>query len=186
MPEWAQIEGFSRYWVNPLGEVLDNFHERLVNPNQVTGGALAVRLCGDEGGYHTLSVVRLVAVKFVDLDVDPYSVDPDLFNTPIQLDNDKYNVNAQNILWRPRAFAWRYTHQFKETERWYEQGPIFDYDTRVVFNNVMSVGINYGLLFKDIYDAACAFQDRVYFDKHQKAEDAPPPVWPTRGRFAWV
>jgi hypothetical protein len=175
---WVIIDGFPRYLINPLGQVLDSLRGIIITPHPVTGGALAVRIKDAFGEFHTRSVKVMVAERFVDLDVDPEYFDVPSFDTPILLDNDQQNVFASNIRWRPRWFAWKYAHQFGRFEDWYFRGPVINIHNQLKFENVMSAGVHYGLLFEDIYAAAKAYEEGY--------TDLPQPIWPLAKSFSFI
>jgi hypothetical protein len=105
-------------------------------------GDLTVGLVRDHR-QHRYSVKGLVARAFVPGETE-------LFNNPILLDCDKHNLRAENIVWRPRWFAWQYTHQFKETQSWYSLGPIEDLKTGDIYKDYVDVAVTNGLLCADI------------------------------------
>lgn len=85
----------------------------------------------------------------------------DIFNTPIQIDGNKFNVNASNIVWRPRWFAWEYTHQFNNFQSWYNNGPIMNIDSWVEYKSIFQAAIATASLCKHIH-AAIPSQTHVF------------------------
>lgn len=71
------------------------------------------------------------------------------FDTPINLDGDRYNNRAVNLMWRPRWFARKYFAQFESDVRGIF-GPIQDTITKEVFESTWEAAIKFGLLEKDI------------------------------------
>jgi len=188
MDVWSKIDDFPRYLINPMGEVVDE-DGRLLRPHKVTGGALSVSLKGEDGEYYMRSLKVLVAEKFVDFDFDIEHRDVESFDTPILLDNNPENVVAANIVWRPRWFAWRYVHQFKDIDPKYYRGPMRCFQNNIQFRDVISVCMRYGLLFEKVYNAARSFETGVYYEYMGSWDgkgDMPPPVWPQGNCFAFI
>ena len=118
MEEWAVIDRFPRYMVSNRGNFVNAETGRTMalSPNQF--GDLTVGLMLD-GRQYRRSAKVLVARAFV-LGED------EVFNTPMLLDGDKTNIDADNIVWRPRWLAWEYSRQFHDQPIWYQHGPIVD------------------------------------------------------------
>lgn len=118
MIKWKRIVGFPKYEISREGVVRNIKSGRLMvySPNQF--GDLTVGLMKD-GKQYRRSVKVLVAKAFVE-------VEDDRADTAVLLDGDKNNVSASNIVWRPRWFAWEYTHQFELMYSYYDLGPIRD------------------------------------------------------------
>jgi hypothetical protein len=148
------IPEFPRYEITNYGRVFnrDTGREMALSQNQF--GIVTISLVRDvdvtRDGYitqgyeqRTRSVKSLVARAFVPGETDR-------FNTPIQLDGDRTNVRADNIMWRPRWFAIRYTRQFYNLEDWYFNGPIIDITHGIEYDNYYHAAITNGLLCRDI------------------------------------
>ena len=188
-PNWPPIEGFSRYLINDKGEIWDTEREIQIHANVVTGGTLAVNLKNEDGQFRTRSVKLLVAKMFVPYDFSTDHRNVETFDTPILLDNDYRNVHASNIRWRPRWFAWKYTHQFGEIRDEYYRGPLRCFQDGLIFNDVISVGMHYGLLFDSIYQAAVAFETgdySSYFYTWPDMDKVSPPIWPVGKSFIFI
>ena len=56
-------------------------------------------------GQHKKGVARLVAQAFIERNFPAY-------NTPINIDGDRWNNSVNNLAWRPRWFAVKYNRQF--------------------------------------------------------------------------
>jgi hypothetical protein len=138
----APIIGFPTYEVSNLGKVYNirTGREMVLSPTEE--GTLTVGLMYD-GTQYRRSVKVLVARAFV-------KGENDIFDTPIQLDNDKRNCRAENILWRPRGFAWEYTHQFDSSDLWYYTEPVLDIVSGEVYDNILEAATINGLLCKDV------------------------------------
>lgn len=155
------IEGFPTYMVSNYGVVtnLRTGREMVLSPTM--NGDLTVGLT--RGGHqYRFSVKGLVARTFVPGETD-------IFNTPVLLDGDKYNLHVDNIVWRPRWFAWKYSRQFSHPESWYFQGPIYETTEKVFYDSFMDAAVRNGILCSDI-------RLSIYNEK---------PVFPTGQMFAY-
>ena len=152
------IEGFPNYEITNRGHVfnLRTGREMVLSPTQ--NGDLTVGLTR-AGHQYRYSVKCLVARAFV-------KGETRLFNTPILLDGDKYNLDARNIVWRPRWFAWKYTRQFTEPHNWYFFGPIVDRNSMTEYRNYIEAAKTNGLLCSDIMESI--YNDKLTFPTHQK------------------
>jgi len=139
------IEGFPNYGVTHRGEVfnLDTGRNMVLSPTM--NGDLTVGLVRDRHQYR-YSVKGLVARAFV-------PGEDEIFNTPILLDNDKTNLRIENIVWRPRWFAWQYTRQFAEPRSWHVFGPLMDVETLSEYDNYIDAATRHGLLCEDIRES---------------------------------
>lgn len=138
------IEGFWDYSISPEGEVINNKTDRIMTLSPTENGDLTVGLIKD-GIQYRRSVKVLVARAFVEGETE-------IFDTPIQLDGNKNNLRADNIVWRPRWFAWRYTRQFEEPHPyWYNSGPVVDIMNRLRYRSVFSASTINGVLCEDVY-----------------------------------
>ena len=91
------------------------------------------------------------------------------FDTPINLDGDRYNNCVENLTWRPRWFAVKYHQQFDgHTPKFNCQ--IQEIHTGFRFANSMVAATMFGLLDEEIYQATL---NRTY-------------VWPTYQEFRVV
>lgn len=152
------IYGFPNYEITITGRVFNIKSGREMALSPTENGDLTVGLTRD-GRQHRYSVKCLVARAFVEGE----SI---LFDTPIQLDGDKYNLNASNIQWRPRWFAWKYTWQFTKPHNWYFFGPIVDIDTMIEYRDYIIVAKTFGLLCSNIMESI--YNDRLVFPTHQR------------------
>jgi hypothetical protein len=106
-------------------------------------GELTVGLMKD-GHQYRRSVKVLVAKAFV----EGYT---DVFDTPIQLDGDRFNLHEDNIQWRPRWFAWEYVRQFADIPpAWFYNGPILDIVNNIQYRTIFEAAVARGNLCKDI------------------------------------
>lgn len=141
---FKRIPDFWDYMVGNHGEVYNTAFSRWMTFTPTQHGELTVGLTRD-GRQYRRSVKVLVARAFVPGE----SMDCD---TPILLDGDRRNLRADNIVWRPRWFAWHYAQQFKEDEydSWAYTGPVIDEKTGVVYETVIDAAIGTGSLITDI------------------------------------
>lgn len=139
---WATIEDFPNYSVSSFGNVVNKSTDRLIKISRTSQGALKVGLVKGRKQY-TRSVKVLVATYFV----DGHS---DIFDTPIHLDTDQENVRADNLVWRPRWFAFKYSRQFFDFATEDVVGKLRDRDTGKVYDNVLEVVMQNGLLIQDV------------------------------------
>lgn len=136
------IADFPGYEITNHGRVF-NLHtgrEMVLSPTQ--HGDLTVGLT--KGGHqYRFSVKGLVARAFVEGETD-------IFNTPTLLDGDKHNLYFENIVWRPRWFAWKYSRQFSHPELWYSNGPIYENTEGVLYDSFIDASVHNGILCSDI------------------------------------
>lgn len=157
--KWLPIELFPEYLVSNFGMVRSRLSGRILALNENQSGLVQVGLMRD-GIQHHRSVPLLVAKAFV-----PETRGP--FDTPINLDGDRYNNHTNNLEWRPRWFAIKYNQQFRYP---YDRPillPIIDLKTKEVSENSSECAKRYGLLEKDLI---LSILNRTY-------------VWPTYQKF---
>ena len=107
------MSDYGRIRTNKTGRIL------ALNVNQF--GLLQVGMMRDGEQLHR-SVPLLVAKAFL-----PQR--DGAFDTPINLDGDRYNNHINNLQWRPRWFAIKYNHQFKYPSHFTISEPIVDLKT---------------------------------------------------------
>lgn len=157
--EWVEIPDFPKYSVNRLGQVQHNRTGKLLRPQINQFGTPYVVLMG-EWKHYGRSLALLVATTFIPQDREH-------FDTPINLDGDRFNCAVDNLMWRPRWFAIRYHQQFKVWPRSFIKVPLRQLDDGKVFRDSREVAVRYGLLEDEIFNA---IQNRTY-------------VWPTWQQF---
>lgn len=140
---WAVIEDFPTYHVSDRGRVINSDTGRVLSESQTKTGTLKIGLVMG-GKQHTRSVSVLVAQAFV----DGHS---EVFNTPVHLDGNPKNNFVDNLVWRPRWFAWKYAHQFQEHIPGQTMGPIADIETGVVYVDMWHAALSNGLLVEDVW-----------------------------------
>jgi hypothetical protein len=145
---WKTIPDFPKYAVSDHGHIMNIRTENLVKPQITPQGIVYAPLYEDGEGY-TRSIKVLVAKAFVD-------GEDDIFDTPINKDGNKSNNRADNIVWRPRWFAVKYSRQFLTEYANAEVGPVYEVDTEERWNTIYEVGTAFGLLFRDIFRSSYA------------------------------
>jgi NUMOD4 motif len=160
--QWKLIERFPRYSVSDQGRIRFNKSGRILRCNINQYGLLQVGLM-DEGIQRHRSVPLLVAKAFL-----PELPGP--FDTPINLDGDRHNNHASNLVWRPRWFAVKYNQQFRYPYENPIDSLIMEVKTKEVSNNSFECAKRYGLLEQDI---VLSIINRTY-------------VWPTYQEFVII
>lgn len=140
---WRVVDEFPSYLVSDHGQVMNKETGRIIRPSVTTKGTVKIGLIGGDQ-QQTRSLAKLVAEAFV-------VGRSDIFNTPIQLDGNPRNNYADNLLWRPRWFAWKYRHQFLEFEPGSNRGPIIDMDSKVLYLDMVEAAVKNGLLIHDVW-----------------------------------
>jgi hypothetical protein len=143
------IPMFEKYHVTSHGRVLNSKTGRdmVFTPTQF--GDMTVGLMRD-GKQHRRSVKVLVAMMFVERPEH----EEEVFDTPIQLDGNRENLRADNILWRPRWFAVRYAKQFQEPiPSWHYVGPIYEVNSNWQYDTILEAAITNGQLCSDIHNS---------------------------------
>ena len=139
---WKTIIEFPEYKVSDQGRVLNTSNNRVLRESVTQSGVVKIGIVKG-GTQFTRCVPLLVADTFVE-------GRDDIFNTPIHLDGDSRNNRADNLLWRPRAFAWKFTRQFTDIPAKYKKGPLVDIETGVQYKDVVEAAKVNGLLFEDV------------------------------------
>lgn len=162
MEEWKEIRNFETYSISNLGRVRSEKSGRILALSQNQFGVVYVGMVRGGTQYHR-SVALLVAKAFIPRPFIPY-------DTPINLDGDRYNNRVDNLLWRPRWFAIRYNQQFRNQHMHHIPYPIQDVKTGVITENSFECAKRFGLLESDL---VLSILNRTY-------------VWPTYQEFAVV
>jgi len=136
------IPDFPDYEVSDDGRVFKRKTGRELTYSPVGDGTLTVGLRRDHYQYRR-SIKILVAKAFVEGETD-------VFDTPTLLDGNKQNLSYTNIVWRPRWFAWEYTHQLHFPQDWYSIGRVLDTTQNVIYRNVIDAAMTNGLLAKEV------------------------------------
>ncbi len=146
---WAVIPNFEDYRVSNLGRI---YNERLnmnMRPSCSNFGHLKITLVSSiDGLRYTRSVAFLVATLFLEPPRDSRN------DHVVLLDGNLANVSVDNMMWRPRHFAWRYAKQFKSPiPAFYQNLIVCDVTTGVVYQSIMDAGMTLGLIFKEIWES---------------------------------
>jgi len=157
---WRPIEDFPGYSVSDHGRIRTDRTGRILALNANQFGVLQVGLMRDGEQKHR-SVPLLVAKAFIPTPPGP-------FDTPINLDGDRFNNHIDNLVWRPRWFAIKYNQQFRHPYPNPILAPIQDLRTGQVSENSIECAKRYGLLEDDL---VLSILNRTY-------------VWPTYQEFA--
>lgn len=139
---WTEIEGFVDYAVSNFGRVMNLNTDLIKTPTPNQQGIPSVLLMHERVQYRR-AVALLVAHHFVPMR-QPH------FNTPINLDGDRFNNHWQNLVWRPRWFATRYHSQFKRPPAYGFRGGVYVVEENLTFDDVRTCAQYYGLLEKEI------------------------------------
>lgn len=139
---WKPIPRFPGYSVSSAGRIRNDNTERILVPNENQSGLVFIGLMRDGKQFHR-SIPRLVAMSFV-----PHKFGP--FDTPINLDGNRWNNSVENLVWRPRWFATRYHQQFKHPYDHPIDCPIRNMDTGEEFPDSFTAAVYYGLLEREL------------------------------------
>lgn len=156
---WKTIPEFIKYSVSNYGNVRrdDSGRTLMFTPNQY--GVVCVGLMRGSK-QHNRSVPLLVARAFL-------PITNVAFDTPINLDGNRFNNNVDNLMWRPRWFAVQYNRQFHKPYEYPINKTIQDLNTEIQHCNSFSCAQAYGLLEKDV---VLSILNRTY-------------TWPTYQQF---
>jgi NUMOD4 motif-containing protein len=158
---WIPLQDYPGYSISNWGRVRNDKRSTLLSIVRTQSRHTYVSLM-KEGIQVSRSVAKIVAESFVD------NPRPTQFTTPIHLNGDLSNSRADNLLWRPRWFAMRFTQQFGVKP--IEHLPIRNKRTGEEFETCWPLVTTYGLLYMDIILATSNF---TY-------------VYPTMQTFEWV
>lgn len=148
MHNWAQLHEFPNYEVSRTGEVRSMKSGRLVAPSRTLQGAVKVGLMDHDGIQRTRAVKVLVAQAFVD-------GHNHTFNTPVHRDGNQENNHAENLCWRPRWFALKWTREQTdlgsgEFEFYYHE-PVFEVVRRKYYEHIAHAAMEECVLHWDVF-----------------------------------
>ena len=146
--EWLQIEEFPAYSVSNIGEVRNDETDRYMTKLMNQRGIVNVGLTRDRVQYKR-SLAVLVAEHFVDKPADTSGRWLQAFDTPVNLDGDRTNNRAENIVWRPRWFATQYFKQFRDVYPCLNR-PVEIIETGEMFETSLHAAIALGVLDREI------------------------------------
>ena len=140
---WVHIQGFHNYKISSSGRIANIDTGKILKESRTKNGVVKIGMVIG-GVQYTRSVSVLVAEAFVE-------GRSDIFNTPIHLDGNPLNNRSDNLVWRPRWFAWKYSRQFDEIQPGQNRGPLVDLKTGEIYTDMVSAAIHNGLLISDIW-----------------------------------
>lgn len=140
---WKPIKEFPGYSVSDQGDIQRDKTGRILSPFQNQSGLVCVGMMRDGTQYHR-SVPLLVAKVFLPKHKLP------AFNTPVNLDGDRYNNDVTNLVWRPRWFVVKYNRQFVYPYPHPITNPVYDLETSEESPNSFECAKRYGLLEEDL------------------------------------
>lgn len=149
MEDWVSLEtlGFPDYELSDMGRVRNTRSRRLLKMSANQEGIVRVGLMRrEEGRQVTVSVVRLVARMFV-----PGRSEP--FDTPIQLNGDRADLRASNIMWRPRGFAVKYFWERDRLSKPVMGAEIYEVKTGHCYHDSRDAATKLGLLEADVAES---------------------------------
>ena len=145
---WVRIDEMIPYDVSSIGNVRNSDSGKVLSQSVTKQGDLKVNLRDNDGERITASVRVLVAEAFLDRPDDNC-------DTVVILDGDRRHVNVNNLAWRPRNMAWKFTKQFdtpfEDLPATYTDYPIVDIVTGVLYQNIVHACIENGLLFDTVF-----------------------------------
>lgn len=149
------IDGFPEYVIDKDGSIYNADTGLKRKPSFTQQGAVKITLFRN-GQPHTKSLSLLVAKAWV-----YNNHDPEIFDTPIHLDNDTTNLHANNLAWRPRWFAVKYQKQYWNEEFRYSRTRVEDVQTGVIYDGLIEPCQRFGLLYIDVL-SSCSRGDNVF------------------------
>jgi hypothetical protein len=140
--EWRQVVEFPNYVVSNLGLIVNEATGRhmshIVNQRGIPYVSFNRRGC-----RYPRSISVLVASAFV---TTARSLS---FDTPINLDGNRLNNRADNLLWRPRWYAREYFQQFRSCPETITN-PVQEVKSEEIFDTSWEAAIWYGLLNREV------------------------------------
>ena len=159
---WKDIPEFSNYQISNLGRIYNYKRDCFMQTSDNGRGNLKITLLHDDRYRYTRSVAQIVGEAFVS--------PPNGWCDQIAvLDGNFYNMAAENLVWRPRWYVWKYTHQLKENQPIkYTNTPVLNVTKNIIYNSIIEAGMIEGLLFDDIWQSTYTgypiFFDSVTFN----------------------
>lgn len=140
---WVDIKDAEGYSVSSFGEIRNNQTGSLIKPQISPQGVLYVPLYVN-GEKITRAVKPLVAKTFV-------SGRTKIFDTAINKDGNKRNNRIDNLVWRPRWFAVKYSRQFLKEFEYSDLGPVHEKKAGDIFETIYVASVINGVLFRDVF-----------------------------------
>jgi len=141
--EFQPIPDFPNYGVSRHGQICNFTTGKLLRITYTKEGAAKVGLRRGNQQYWR-SVPRIVAEAFAERKNEYY-------DTAMLIDGNPRNLNANNIVWRPRWFIYEYHEQVDWDGVRAMRGPIYDNTTRTQYDTVKEFCLTYGLLINQTY-----------------------------------
>lgn len=143
--QWRTIPEFPKYEISSKGEIYNSHRRIFMRTSSNNFRDIKITLTDYDGSRHTRSVALLVAQAFVN--------QPNyLCDCLVRLDGDMANVDARNLAWRPRWFAWKYSRQLRVPQPTrYHNLPVFNITEGIEYESVVEAGMIEGLLFENIW-----------------------------------
>lgn len=142
MNDSVVLAEFPGYELSMDGEVRNYVTERIMTPHINNVGVVCISLLDENGRQRQRSLAKLVAEAYL---LKPESIYEE-FNTPINLDYDRWNCAVDNLAWRPRWFSYQYHQQRDFAIKYYNTTPIRDLETGIVYHGTWLVCTMFGLL----------------------------------------
>lgn len=140
--EWREIWDFPGYSVSNTGLVRNDRKDKIMTLSATQRGIVYVSL-NRRGDHFKRSVSVLVAEAFVT------TAKKLSFDTPINLDGDRENNCADNLMWRPRWYAIDYFRQFRDRIDGINS-PVQEFKSGDIFKNSWQAALCFGLLEREI------------------------------------
>ena len=143
---WKTIPDFPNYEISNFGQIYNIKKDKMMRTSRTSFGHVKITLTSEwDGQRYTRSVAQMVAEAFV----EPPNL---LSDHVVVLDGNFSNLTAENLVWRPRWYAWLYTHQLKTQQPiHYRNLPVINLMTGDEYKSIVDAGMTEGLLFADIW-----------------------------------
>lgn len=143
---WKTISEFPNYEVSNLGLIYNKKRGTIMRTSRTNFGHIKITLLSQWDGYrYTRSVAQIVAEAFVEPPTP-------LCDQVVVLDGNFANVAAENLVWRPAGYAWKYSHQLNTPQPLhYKNLPVVNIVTGDVYDSIIEAGMTEGLLFEEIW-----------------------------------
>lgn len=161
--EWKTIIEFPNYMISDKGRVKIVKTGKIMRTSITSYGNVKITLLDEHTGErYTRSVAQLVGEAFI----MPSNI---LCDQVVPLDGNVTNLDADNLVWRPRWFAWKYSRQFKVPQPiHYFNLPVINVITGAKYSCIEEAAVTEGLLFEDIwrstYTGDQIFPDQAIFE----------------------
>lgn len=153
MERWTEVDGFPDYLISNFGRAMNRHTEAIKVPTPNQQGIPNILLIKERKQYRR-ALPLLVAHHFVPKRWPQ-------FDTPINVDGDRFNNYWRNLQWRPLWFAQKYHRQFHQSVPFGFDAGVISLKDEMEFANVVDCAKEYGLLMKDIIHS-CHTQTPVF------------------------